>query len=407
MLAGWPRGGARLAREGPARRASGAVSGADADGERVALLRALVRIPSVNPSLVPGAAGEGELAAFVADWGRERGIEAQWLEPRPGRPSVVLRVPGTGGGRSLMLNAHLDTVGVQGMEAPFAARVERGRLYGRGALDMKASVAACLRALERVRPLALRGDVLVAAVADEEHGSLGTEAVLASYRPDAAVVTEPSGLELQLAHRGFAVFEIVTTGLASHTSQPERGVNAVAHMGRVLAEVERLQGRLAAAPPHPLAGRGGVQAVRIDGGEQLFVMPAGCRLTLERRSVPGERAQDLEREVAELVRRAGEGADGFAAEARLTLLREPFEVAAGEPIVEAASAALESELGEPARVTGAPYWTDAALYANRGVPTVIVGPAGAGLHAADEHVELLSVARLERTLISLAAAFCA
>lgn len=391
-------GEARPARSAPA------AAGRDAG---VALLTDLVRIDSVNPGLVAGAAGEAAMARYVAEWAEARGLNATWLEPVAGRPSVLVTERGRGGGRRLMLNAHLDTVGVEGMTAPFEPRVEGGALYARGALDMKSGLAACMAALETAAAADLRGDVVLAAVADEEHASLGTEAVLERLSADAAIVAEPSGLELHLAHRGFAVFDIRTRGVASHTSQPQRGVNAVAHMGRVLSEIDRLHAELSGRRPHPLAGRGSAQAVRVHGGEELFVTPAACNLSYERRTLPGEDRALVEGEVARMLRRAGAGVAGFDADWELALLREPFEVDAAEPIVALAREHAARVLQREPVVAGAPYWTDAALLQAASIPTLVLGPAGEGLHAADEHVELASVSALRRILVGVAEAFCA
>lgn len=370
------------------------------------MLLELVRASSVNPVLVPGAPGEGALAELVAAWGEARGLEVTRLEPEPGRPSVVLVARGRGGGRSLMLNAHIDTVGVDGMEAPFEPRLEDGRLYGRGALDMKSGLAAAMTALEAAAAAELRGDVILTAVADEEHASIGTSAVLERFGADAAIVAEPTGLELHLAHRGFAVFELRTHGVSAHSSKPHEGVNAVQHMGRVLAGIDRLQAELAARDPHPLTGHGVAQAVRVEGGEQLFVVPAACRAAYERRTLPGETRAQVEAEVDALLRAAGEGARGFRASAELTLLREPFEVAAGERIVEVARRHARRVLGRDAVESGSPYWTDAALLQTAGIPTLVFGAKGVGMHAVDEHVELASVAALEEILVGIVQEFC-
>lgn len=371
------------------------------------LLERMVRTDSVNPALVEGAPGEGAMAALVAAWGETRGLEVTRLEPVAGRPSVVLIARGSGGGASLMLNAHLDTVGAEEMEAPFEPRLEDGKLYGRGALDMKSGLAAAMIALEAAAGADLRGDVILTAVADEEHASIGTEAAVARFGADAAIVTEPTGLELHLAHRGFAVFELETRGLASHTSQPERGVNAVTHMGRVLAGIERLQAELNARAPHPLTGHGVAQVVRVEGGEQLFVVPAACRASYERRTLPGETRAHIEAELQAVLREAGAGLPDFDGHAVLALLREPFEVDPGERIVSVVSQHARRVLGGELTVSGSPYWTDAALLQAAGIPTLVMGPKGVGMHAADEHVELASVTAMEAILIGVVAEFCA
>jgi len=196
----------------------------------------LVAIESVNPALVPGGSGEREIATFVAEWCTERGLEVEVLGDQ--RPSVIATRRGTGGGRSLLLNAHLDTVGTAGMEAPFAPRVEDGRLYGRGSYDMKGALAAILVAVAEAPDLA--GDLVVTAVADEELASMGTEAVLEQVTADAAIVVEPTELRVAVAHRGFVGFEIETTGVAAHGSRPDLGVDAIAAMGPVLVALKQI-----------------------------------------------------------------------------------------------------------------------------------------------------------------------
>ena len=191
------------------------------------LAAALVAIDSVNPALVPGGAGEREIASFVADWCLAQGFEVEVLGDE--RPSVVATKHGSGGGRSLLLNGHLDTVGVAGMEAPFEPRMKDDRLYGRGAYDMKGALAAILLAASDVT--GLRGDVIVTLVADEELASIGTEAVVECVRADAAIVVEPTDLRVAIAHRGFVGFELETEGIAAHGSRPDLGVDAIAKMG--------------------------------------------------------------------------------------------------------------------------------------------------------------------------------
>src|SRR5690242_4652347 len=200
------------------------------------LAGALVAIDSVNPALVPGGAGEHEIASFVAGWCAEQGLDVELLGKE--RPSVVATKRGSGGGRSLLLNGHLDTVGVAGMEAPFEPRIEDGRLYGRGAYDMKGAVAALM--LAAAEAPSLRGDIILTAVADEELASVGTEAVLERVTADAALVAEPTELRVAVAHRGFVGFELETKGVAAHGSMPHLGVDAIAKMGPVLVALEEL-----------------------------------------------------------------------------------------------------------------------------------------------------------------------
>lgn len=370
------------------------------------LLAALVRLDSTNPSLVPGGAGETHIAQFVVAWLASRGIPAELIEAAPGRPSVVARVRGTGGGRSLLLCAHLDTVGTEGMDAPFEPAVRDGRLYGRGAYDMKAGLAASLLALEDASRSALRGDVVLTAVADEEHASLGMQAVLEHVTADAAIVTEPTELGVSVAHKGFTWHEITTHGRAAHGSRPDLGVDAIAHMGRVLGELEALGRELATRDAHPLLGHGSLHASLISGGQELSSYPERCTLLVERRTLPGETpaqtAQEIEARLARL------GADPqFRAEHRLTLARDPFGIAVDAPIVQALGRAAEGVLGAPPAVIGQSFWMDSAFLAAAGIPTVVFGPRGGGAHATEEWVELASVEQCRQTLTATLRAFCA
>ncbi len=358
------------------------------------LTAALVRIDSVNPDLVPGGAGEGEIARFVAGWLGGQGLEVQTIEPRPGRPSVVGIARGSGGGRSLMLNAHMDTVGTAGMADPFVPRVDQGRLYGRGAYDMKASLAACMLAgAAAAADTELRGDVIVAAVADEEFASIGTQAVLERHTADAAIVTEPTGLRACVAHKGFVWAELETAGRAAHGSRPAEGIDAITAMAPVLSRLAALQQQLDDRDPHPLVGPPSVHASLIDGGQELSSYPARCVLSIERRTIPGETAEDVERECRALA--AGD------ASLRMGLVRDPFEVARDEPVVQAV---LEAGAGDP---YGDTPWMDAALTQSAGIPTVVFGPSGAGAHAIEEWVDLQSLASCTETLIAVTRRLCA
>jgi acetylornithine deacetylase len=371
------------------------------------LLAALVGIDSINPSLVPGAAGEAEIARFVRAWLAEHGIEAQAQEAAPGRPSVVGRVRGQGGGRSLLLNAHLDTVGVAGMSEPFGARVEAGRMYGRGSYDMKGSLAACMLALSDVRSAGLRGDVLLAAVADEEHASLGVQDVLRRVRADAAIVTEPTSLEICVAHKGFSWHEVTTSGRAAHGSRPDLGVDAILHMGRVLRRLEALQEALSRRSPDPLLGHASLHASLISGGQELSSYPAACTLQLERRTLPGEAAGVVEDELAAIVAELARDDPHFQARLRTTLVRPPFHVAPDAAIVRTLHEQAGRVLGQPPATVGVSFRMDAAFFAQAGIPTVAFGPHGAGAHAVDEWVDLRSVDLCREVLVRTIHAFCA
>jgi acetylornithine deacetylase/succinyl-diaminopimelate desuccinylase-like protein len=370
------------------------------------LLAALVAIDSVNPSLVAGGAGEGEIAAFVAGWAGDAGLQAQVLEATPGRPSVVVRAAGSGGGRTLLLCGHLDTVTVEGMRDPHAPRVHGDRLYGRGAYDMKAGLAAALIACREAAALGLAGDVVVAAVADEEHASLGVQEVLRSVRADAAIVTEPTELELVVAHKGFVWAEIEVEGRAAHGSRPHLGVDAIVKAGPILTALGELDAALAGRT-HPLLGRGSVHASVIRGGEELSSYPARCVLGLERRTLPGETAAAVEAELQALLDACAAVDPELRATRRTLLVREPFELAADAELVGIVRDAAARALGAAPAVGGASYWADAAFIAAAGIPTVMLGPGGEGAHAAEEWVSVPDTEAVARALVAVAQRLCA
>jgi acetylornithine deacetylase len=366
------------------------------------LVAALVAIDSVNPALVPGGAGEAEVMSFAAAWLADAGLEVDLVQAAPGRPSVVATARGTGGGRSLMLNGHLDTVGVEGMREPHTPRVRDGRLYGRGGYDMKGGVAACMLAAAAAVDAELAGDVIVSAVADEEHSSVGIQAVLAQRRADACIVAEPTSLDVVVAHKGFAWWEISAAGRAAHGSQPHLGVDAIAAIGPVLVAVGELE-RSLAGRRHELLDRGSVHASLIAGGQELSSYPERCVLAVERRTLPGEDAAQLDAELARLV---AAGAGDARLSGRTTLVRAPFEVSPEEPIVALLRECAASQLGREPAVRGHSAWMDAAFSSAAGISTVVFGPDGGGAHAVEEWVDLASVRDCAQVLLATARAFC-
>lgn len=357
----------------------------------VELAAQLVAIESINPDVVAGGSGELGVARFVAGWCERAGLETTLTELGPGRANVVAVARGTGDARSLMLNAHMDTVGVAGMTDPFVPRIEAGRLYGRGAQDMKGSLAACMLAAADAKQRRLRGDVIVTAVADEEFASIGTEAIAATLSADAAIVTEPTDLRVAVAHRGFVHLEVEVTGRAAHGSRPDVGIDAIAKMGRVLVGIEELDRSLRADPTHPYLGSGSVHASLIDGGQEFSSYPARCVLQAERRTIPGETAERSHQELSEIVARVGEGDPDFSADVRAPISREPFEVPEKEEIVQLVRRHGGAVLGREPETVGVPFWADSALLAAAGIPTVVFGPTGEGLHSETEWVDIDSL----------------
>jgi acetylornithine deacetylase len=359
------------------------------------LLADLVRIDSINPDMVEGAAGEGEIARFVAGWLENAGLEVEIEEVGPGRFNTVGIARGSGGGKSLLFNAHMDTVGVAGMERPFEPTVENGRLRGRGSYDMKAGLAAIMLAGADAVGAGLRGDVIVTAVADEEVASIGSARIAERYSADAAVVSEPTEMRLALAHKGFVGFEVETKGRAAHGSRPDLGIDAIAHMGHVLVGIEELDRRLRADPTHPLLGSGSLHASVIEGGQEFSSYPERCLLKGERRTIPGEPVEHVEGELRELL-------GDIDGEIRVVVARQPFETPADEPIAELVS----RHAGGPETV-GVPFWADSALLSSAGIPTVVFGPSGEGAHAVEEWVDLASVERCAEIYSAVARELCA
>lgn len=365
-------------------------SGADPAG----LLAELVAIDSVNPGYGAGGVGEAEIAGFAAGWLERAGLEVELEEAAPGRPNVVARARGRGGGRTLLLNGHTDTVGYAGMADPLVPRIEGRRLYGRGAADMKSGVAAVMLAgahATRTRPA---GDVVVALTVDEELTSLGSEALASRVVADGAVVAEPTGLEIGVAHRGFVWLEAETAGRAAHGSRPDLGEDAIVAMGPALVALGELGRRLRAREPHPLVGTASVHAATIAGGGEWSTYPDRCVLSVERRTLPGETPEEVAAELAGLF------PDG--SEVRVVFVREPLETPSEAHVVQTLSAAAP---GAP--LVGLPFWTDAALYAAAGIPSVVFGPGGGGPHELVEWADLDELDRAVEIFCRLVDTFCA
>jgi acetylornithine deacetylase len=371
------------------------------------LLSELVAIDSTNPELVPGGAGEGEIARFIAGWLKNAGLEVELIETAPGRPNVVAVARGTGGGRSLILNGHMDTVGTGEMQRAHTPTEKDGRLYGRGAYDMKGGLAACMWAASEARKRGLRGDLIVQAVVDEEYASIGTQAVSPKFKADGAIVAEFTELKVILAHKGFVWLEVETTGKAAHGSRPDLGVDAIVKMGRVLAAIEQLDTTLRLKPVHPLLWSGSMHASLIKGGRELSSYPDQCVLSVERRTIPGETTRSVKTELEDIVRGLERADPTFKAVVRGGLNRAPLETPETAAVVLATREAAAQVLGKEAQIAGVPFWTDAALLSAQGIPSLLFGPSGEGAHAAEEWVDLESVRRCAEVYLQTAAEFCA
>jgi acetylornithine deacetylase len=366
------------------------------------LLTALVSIDSVNPALIPGAAGEARIAEYVQTWASDNGLTAQHLEHTPGRPSVIVH-SGRGNGPTLLLCGHLDTVGIDGVTDPFTPRVDGDRLYGRGAYDMKAGLAAALIACRDAHQIGIAGEIIVAAVADEEHASLGVQEALRHVHADAAIVTEPTELRVATAHKGFVWTEIEVTGRSAHGSRPRLGIDAITKTGPILLALDTLNHELATRRTHPTLGPGTLHASLITGGREESTIPERCLLTVERRTLPGETLADVEADIAQLLQRCRDSDTELNVASRTTLARDPFDTSPDEPIVQALQQALTA--ADPTPV-GVSYWADSAFIAAAGIPTVLYGPNGDGAHAETEWVSISGTTECARTLTGVALNFC-
>ncbi len=370
------------------------------------LLAQLVAIDSINPDLVPGCAGEGEIARLVASWLERAGLEVEMDEPVPGRPSVIGIARGSGGGHSLMLNAHMDTVGVAGMKRPHEPVVQGNRLYGRGAFDMKGGLAAIMLATAEAKRQHLHGDVILTAVSDEEYASIGTSSIVKRWYTDAAIVTEPTGLDICVAHKGFIWLEVETQGIAAHGSRPDLGVDAIVKMGKVLVGLEELDRSLRSKPSHPLLESGSLHASLITGGQELSSYPERCVLSVERRTIPGETQASVESQICAIFDQLAASDPAFKASLRTTLVRDAFEVPEDEPIVQVVRRLATALLGQEPAIVGATPWMDSAILSAAGIPTVIFGPGGEGAHAVVEWVDLEQVRLCAEVLVACAGEFC-
>ena len=351
------------------------------------LLKALVAANSVNPSLVAGAPGEAEAAEVARAGLAAAGLDVVLQEAAPGRPNVIGVLEGRQPGPTLMFCGHLDTVGVEGMTDPFVPRMDRGRLYGRGAQDMKGGVAAMIAAAGTFARSWTRGRLVVAAVVDEEHMSLGAEALVREWRADFAIVTEPTDLKVAIGHKGFAWVEVVTAGRAAHGSRPDEGRDAIARMGRVLAALEARDRELRAMAPVPFQGTGSLHASIISGGRELSSYPDRCALVYERRTVSGEDEGAVDAEIRAIVGRLVAADAEFEATSRLTGHRPPYCLDPSHPLARALGDAV-TRAGRTGDPVGMSFWTDAAVLGGAGIPALLFGPGGAGLHGTTEYVTL-------------------
>lgn len=371
----------------------------------IELTAKLVSINSVNSSLIPGAAGESKIADYCVAWFEHHGCETHRLESVPGRPSVVGVRKGNGGGKSLMLNGHYDTVSISSYDGDaLDAKIEDGKLYGRGAFDMKSGVAAMMVAAANAKDIS--GDVIVCCVSDEEHASMGTAEVLEQLTADAGIVTEPMSMEPTLWHKGFVWMDVTIHGRAYHGSRPELGIDAIAKAGHFLARLDEFATELNTSEGHPKLGPGSVHASVINGGEEASSYPANCRITIERRTIPGETPEQFENEMTDILDNLVIKVPDFSYSIEMGLVRQPFEADENSPITKTVLRNTEKVLGRAPNLRAEPFWTDASLLDQAGIPCLLFGADGYGAHAEEEWVDVESVRQLTNVLQGVIGDWC-
>jgi acetylornithine deacetylase/succinyl-diaminopimelate desuccinylase-like protein len=376
----------------------------------VQLTQLLTTINSSNPDLSEAAgAGETAIANYVNAWLQHRGMEAYWVEAQSGRPSVVGVLRGSGGGKTLMINGHIDTVSLSTYTSgdPLSGELKGDRVYGRGCLDMKAGVAAGMAAMARSVRSGTRpsGDVILAAVADEENLSKGTEAVLeAGWKADAALVTEPTLQDIVTSHKGFVWFEIDVLGVAAHGSLPEEGVDSIllaGYLQTALLDYAKMM------PSDPRLGQASLHGGRIIGGEEPSSYPAMCTLTVEFRTVPSQTPESLAADLENLLSKVASKVPQFRYNTpRITFSRPPSGLADDNSFVQAFMSSVSKTLGDAPLPAGRAFWCDAGLLNQAGIPSIVYGPKGEGLHAKEEWVSAASIREVTDVLEMTIRDFC-
>lgn len=377
----------------------------------LSLLQALVSIDSVNPWLVPGGAGEAQIADFIANWLAPLDVPVWQENVINGRSNLIARLPGAGKGKSLCLYAHLDTVGASlWQERAFQLRQSGDRLYGLGAADDKGQCAAAMLAFKALVESEKRpgGDVWLALLVDEEGESRGAFHFVERYHPDAVIVLEPFGLDrIIVSHQGFGWLDIVVNGRPAHGCDPEQGIDAILLMAEVITRLGRLDREQFALHPHPLNGKTVFHTSTITGGTDYATYPANCKLGIEIGTQPGETIDNRLRELEAVFSQVKAAYPQFEAQVQVRLAREPFEARGHEALWSVLFGQLERLNGKPPVAAGLNAWCDAAIFQQAGIPTLMIGASGGNYHAPDEWVSLSQLEALIMALVNTAQAFCA
>ena len=377
----------------------------------VSLTSELVRIDSANPWLVAGAAGEANVASYIAHWLEPLGVELHLEEAETRRPNLIAIWRGTGGAKSLCLNAHIDTVGYAlWRDQALEPRIEGDRMIGLGAADDKGHCAVAMQVFKSLveSRTHLRGDVWLALTVDEEGTSCGTMDFLKHHHPDAVIVLEPSGLgNVTISHQGFGWLDVIVEGRAAHGCVPEIGIDAIAHMAEVITRLQKLDREKYANNAHPLNGKTVFHTSLISGGTDYATYPDRCVLGIEIGTQPGETINDRVAEIEDIFRQVKQIYPTFKGKVLVKLARNPFEAQGHEALLQILTSELEKEIGQKVQLVGENAWGDAALFQEAGIPTLMLGAEGGNFHAPQEWVSLPELGKLAKIIEATVQRFCA
>jgi len=362
--------------------------------ELLKVIMDLIAIESTNPCLVEGGKGEKEISEYIENYLRNLGLEVFTQEVKPERKNVIGVLKGKGEGKALLLNGHMDTVGGEGMDIePFTPKFENGKVFGRGSIDMKAGLAGMLIAVDSIlkNNLEIKGNLILSFVVDEEYESIGTEALVKEFKADSAIVCEPTNLKIGIAHKGFSWIKVEIFGKSAHGSKPEEGVDAIVKAGKFLWEMENFYRVLTSTKRNELLGSPSIHASLIKGGKELSTYPDYCEIKLERRTIPGEIEREIKGEMEEIFKRVTKDDKDFRGKFEIFFSRPPLIISKEEDIVLTLSKVYREITGKDPEYSGLSFWTDGAILSEHGIPSVIFGPEGSGLHSSVEYVDFYSL----------------
>jgi len=360
--------------------------------ETISVLKKLVSIKSVNPD-IEGGEGEIEVSNFIAEYLKKTGLEVHTQEVKDGRFNVVGILKGSGERKGLMFNGHADTVGVRNMTIdPLKPIVENGKLYGRGSCDMKAAIAAMMVTLKAIKESSMspKGDLIISTVVGEEFDNVGARKLVGFHfsKPlGAVIVGEPTSLRLAIKHKGYINIVIETKGKAAHGSVPEKGINAIEKMAKIIVKLDEMK-ETASMKSNDLLGPPKMHTSMIEGGREWSVIPDQCVLKVEIRTIPEYKKGDALRDLQKIIADLSSKDPNLKASTSIFLDGEPLDTSPNEPIVKSLAQVFEKLKGSKLPIIGAPYWTEAPIFAKGfGAPTCVIGPGDIKqAHTVDEYV---------------------